>query len=211
MTDTPFACAHAVRDIAALRALYGPVNPNSIAKETPDVTSTYRQWLEKSNFFAIASIGPEGLDCSPRGDAPGGAFEIVDAHTLLIPDRRGNNRIDTLANIVRDPRVALLFFIPGVPETLRINGRAEVTTEPELLSRFAVAGKPPKTVIRVRVDDVYFQCARALTRARLWDPDARLAPGAAPSAGEMTKAALPAFDAEAYDAELRARQARTLY
>lgn len=202
---------HAISDLAALEARYGTVHPMSMAKETPYLTPAYRAWIEAAPFMAIASIGPGGLDCSPRGDAPGQFFAVEDDRTLLIPDRRGNNRLDTLKNIVSDPRLALLFLLPGVPETLRINGRGTVTADPGLLARFTVSGKEPATVLRVHIDAVYFQCARALIRSRLWDPAAQVGHGAVPTAGQMTKEASPSFDAEAYDQALRPRQNGSLY
>ncbi|MEM8597190.1 MAG: MSMEG_1061 family FMN-dependent PPOX-type flavoprotein [Pseudomonadota bacterium] len=204
MTQDP----HAVADIPALEALYGAVHPRSHIKETPGLTPAYRAWIEAAPFFAIATSGPGGLDCSPRGDLPGQVFAVEDPETLLIPDRRGNNRLDTLRNIVADPRLALLFLVPGVPECVRINGRGTVTTDPALLERFAVQGNLPATVLRVAIDSVYFQCARAIIRAKLWEP--ATAP-AVPTAGAMTKDAAADFDAATYDAELRERQGRTLY
>ncbi|MDF2369143.1 MSMEG_1061 family FMN-dependent PPOX-type flavoprotein, partial [Sneathiella sp.] len=169
------------------------------------------QWIERAPFFALASCGPDGLDCSPRGDLHGQLFRILDDRHIAIPDRRGNNRIDTLRNIVADPRVALLFLIPGIEECLRINGRALITTEPELVQSFKVDVTVPRSVLRMEIDAVYFQCARALKRAKLWDPTANVTKGDVPSAGQMTKAAKPGFDAETYDAGLPARQQSTLY
>ena len=202
---------YAITSLEALEALYKPVNPNSLAKERDHLTPAYRRWLEAAPFFAIASSGPGGLDCSPRGDARGQLLRIEDDRTLLIPDRRGNNRLDTLKNIVADPRVALLFLNPGVNETLRINGWAALTADPDVLAAFAVNGKLPAAVIRVGIDALYFQCARALARSRLWDPQYQIDRKSVPTAGQMTKSALPGFDAETYDAELPARQKATLY
>lgn len=200
-----------VTSLASLEALYGEVNPNSIAKETARLTPEYRRWIELAPFFAVATCGPGGLDCSPRGDAAAQLIRIVDERTLLFPDRRGNNRIDTLRNIVADPRIGLLFLIPGINETLRVNGRAEISAEPALLESFVVDGKAPATVVRVFIDAVYFQCARALVRSRLWQAGAQLPREAVPSAGRMTRGAKPEFDAESYDAELDERHRRTLY
>lgn len=202
---------HAVETLTALETLYDAANPNSLAKETPRLTEPYRRWIEAARFFVIASGGPGGMDCSPRGDGPGAAFAVLDAETLAIPDRRGNNRLDTLRNILTDPRVGLLFLIPGALETLRVNGRARLTTDPELTARFAVDDRSPVTVILVTIDAVYFQCARALIRSELWKPEARVDPATLPSAGEMTRSGAPEFDADAYDTALRPRQMRTLY
>jgi PPOX class probable FMN-dependent enzyme len=201
--------AHLIDDFAALEARYGTPVPTSVVKEVPRLTTTYRRWLQQSPFFVIASVGPAGLDASPRGDAADQAFALVDDATLLIPDRRGNNRLDTLRNIVRDPRVALLFFVPGVAETMRINGRARISVEPQLLDRFAVAGKTPATVLVVRTEAVYFQCARALVRSSLWQP--RPAAATVPTAGQMLAEVQAGFDDAAYDADAPARVRATLY
>lgn len=209
MTASP--SDHVLRDLASLVAHYGEVNANSLAKETDRLTPAYRQWIEAAPFLAIATSGAGGLDCSPRGDATGQLFAVLDDRTLAIPDRRGNNRLDTLKNIVADPRVALLFLVPGINETLRINGRAVVTTDPDLTGRFAVGDKRPVTVILVSIDAVYFQCARALIRSRLWEAEARVPRDRVPTAGEMTRSAMPDFDADAYDAALPARQRSSLY
>ena len=202
---------HDIRTIDQLEALYGPVNPTSLVKETTRLTDEYRTWIEAAPFFAIASIGPGGLDCSPRGDRTGQLFQIIDDNTILIPDRRGNNRLDTLRNIVSDRRIALLFLIPGINETLRINGEATLSADPDLLKKFSVDGKLPATVIRVSINAVYYQCARALMRSRLWDADAQVPRADIPTAGQMNRAASNGFDAAAYDDELAARQLRTLY
>lgn len=200
---------HAITSIEQLEALYGATNPMSLRKETAYLTPAYRAWIERAPYFSIASIGEGGLDCSPRGDEVGSLFTVLDDRTIAFPDRRGNNRLDTLRNIVSDPRVALLFLIPGVTETVRINGRAGITTDPDLIALFDHGGKRPATVVRVTIDAVYFQCARALKRSALWSvPDAR---PDVPTAGQMTKAAAPDFDARAYDADLADRQAKTLY
>lgn len=200
-----------ITSIEKLEELYDQVNVNSLRKETTELTSAYKKWLEHSHFFALASIGPDGLDCSPRGDMAGQAIRIIDNKTIHIPDRRGNNRLDTLRNIVADPRVALLFFIKGVNETLRINGRAKISTDTCFIEEFEYQGTYPKSVIIIEVDAVYFQCARALKRSDLWDQEAVSDNSNVPTAGQMTKSAYQEFDAEFYDAELNDRQAKTLY
>jgi uncharacterized protein len=199
-----------ITTLADLEALYGATNPVSLAKETPRLTPAYRRWLAAAPFCSVATSGPGGLDCSPRGD-PAGFLRVIDDSTVAFADRRGNNRLDTLRNLVEDPRIALLFLTPGINETLRINGRAVISTDPDLLQSFVMDGKLPKTVIVVRITSVYFQCARALARSHLWDPARHVAKGAVPTAGEMTKGADPTFDGDAYDAALPARQAATLY
>jgi uncharacterized protein len=201
---------HRVTSLEQLGELYGEVNPNSLAKERSALTPAYRRMLEAAPFFALASCGPEGLDCSPRGDGHQ-VLAVLDDRTIAIPDRRGNNRLDTLRNIVRDPRVAMLFLIPGVSETLRINGRAHITTDPVLVERFIVDDRTARSVIVVEIDAVYFQCARAVLRSRLWDSASHVDRSTLPTAGEMTQAAMPGFDAATYDADLPGRQAATLY
>lgn len=194
-----------------LAALYGAVNPNSLRKEMPRLTAEYRRWIEQAPFFAIATSGPSGLDCSPRGDPAGQLMRVLDERTIALPDRRGNNRLDTLKNIVADPRVAMLFLLPGINETLRINGRARLTTDDDLRASFAVDGKLPVTVIVVSIEAVYFQCARALMRSRLWDASTHADRSRVPSAGQMSKSADATFDAVTYDAELLPRQKSSLY
>ena len=135
-------------------------------------------------FAALATSGPAGLDCSPRGDLPG-FVRVHDDKTLMMPDRRGNNRVDSLRNIVRDPRVALLFLIPGSGSTLRVNGRAQVSADPDLLASFRMDGKAPRTVIVMSVDEIYFQCARAIVRSDLWNPDKRVDPKSLPTPGQI--------------------------
>lgn len=176
--------SYIIRDEAALQALYGGGNAASMAKEIDHIHPHYRAFIEASSFVILASVGPDGLDASPRGDEAG--FVVVqDARTLLIPDRRGNNRVDTLHNLVVDPRIGLLFLIPGVGESLRVNGKAAISVEPALLARFAVGDKPARSVIVVAVETVYYQCPRAAVRADLWNPDKFVARAALPSSGTI--------------------------
>ncbi|WP_439575258.1 pyridoxamine 5'-phosphate oxidase family protein [Phreatobacter sp.] len=195
---------------AALKALYGPASETSLAKEVPALTPQYRALVEASPFCVLATAGPEGLDATPRGDPPG-FIRVLDERTLFIPDRRGNNRIDSLLNIVRDPRLALLLLVPGVAETLRINGRGRITTDPALLEPATVDGKAPASGLVIAIESVYFQCAKALVRSRLWDPEARRERSDLPSPGQMLKGAKSGIDAEAYDQALPARMKATLY
>lgn len=173
-----------VGTVEELEAIYGLPNEASTAKVADRITPQYRILIEKSPFAVLATCGPEGLDCSPRGDLPG-FVRIHDNKTLMLPDRRGNNRIDSLRNVVRDPRIALLFLIPGAGSTLRVNGRAEVSADPELLASFKVEGKAPRTVIVMTVEEVYFQCARAIVRSDLWNPDRRIDPADLPTPGQI--------------------------
>jgi PPOX class probable FMN-dependent enzyme len=167
-----------------LEAIYGSPGAAATVKVADRVTPLYRLLIESSPFVALATSGPEGLDCSPRGDLPG-FVRIHDETTLMMPDRRGNNRIDSLRNIVRDPRAALLFLIPGSGNTLRINGSAHVSDEPELLASFRMEGKAPRTVIVMTVGEIYFQCARAIVRSDLWNPDKRVDPKSLPTPGQI--------------------------
>ena len=172
-------------EIAELEAIYGLPGESSTAKEIAYISAQYRAYIEASPFCALATAGPEGLDCTPRGDRPGELVRILDDKTLAMPDRRGNNRIDSLKNIVRDPRLALMFLIPGSHIALRVNGRGRITADPALLASFAVDGKAPRTVIVVGVEAVYFQCGRAVVRSDLWNPARHVADGALPTAGEI--------------------------
>ena len=201
---------HRIDSVEALERLYPAPLETSLGKELPALNAHYRRLVEASPFFAIASVGPGGLDCSPRGDARG-FVRVLDDAALAFPDRRGNNRLDTLRNIVVDPRVALLFMIPGREETLRVNGRARVTAAPDLLARFAVDGRAPVAAAVVAIESVYFQCARALKRSGLWQPNSWADASDLPSAGTLIRSAVEGFDADAYDAELSERQARTLW
>jgi hypothetical protein len=173
-----------IRDEESLNELYGEVSAGAIAKEIDYIHPHYRAMIEASPFLVLATAGPEGLDTSPRGDPPG-FVQVVDEKKLLIPDRRGNNRADSLRNIIRDPRVALLFLIPGVGETLRVNGTAVISKDPALIERFPFRGTLPRTVIVVTADRVYFQCPKALVRSELWNPARRVDRATVPSAGTI--------------------------
>jgi PPOX class probable FMN-dependent enzyme len=177
----------AVRTLEALEALYGTPLETATVKEVPRITPEYRRMIEASPFAVLATSGPEGLDCSPRGDHPG-FVRIADERTLLLPDRRGNNRIDSLRNIVREPRAALLFMIPGAGNTLRVNGRAVISADPQLLATFVVEGRAPRSVVVLTVEAAYFQCARAIVRADLWNPARHVDPASLPTPGRILAA-----------------------
>ena len=177
-----------IESIAALEALYGLPGETSLSKEITYLSPEYRAMIEASPFAALATSGPEGLDCSPRGDRPGYLVRIVDDRTLIMPDRRGNNRADSLKNIIRDPRVALMFLIPGSGNALRVNGRAIVDADLDLCASFAVDGQLPRSVIVITLDAVYFQCARAIVRSNLWSQDAQIDPATLPTAGQILAA-----------------------
>lgn len=173
-----------ITTVEQLEAIYGVTNDASTVKVADHVTPLYRIYIEKAPFAALATIGPEGIDCSPRGDLPG-FVRIHDPKTLMLPDRRGNNRVDSLRNIVRDPRVSLMFLIPGSGNATRVNGRAHLSIDPELLASFKVEGKAPRSVMVMTVDEIYFQCARAIVRADLWNPDKRVDPKTLPTPGQI--------------------------
>ncbi|MFN3984583.1 MAG: pyridoxamine 5'-phosphate oxidase family protein [Rhodocyclaceae bacterium] len=207
MTPTRHVC---VDTLEHLESLYGEVAEASLHKEVDYIHPHYRAMIEASPFMVLATSGPGGLDASPRGDAAG--FVVVeDEKTLLLPDRRGNNRIDSLRNLLSNPRVGLLFLIPGRGETLRVNGRARIAITPELLTRFAVDGKPPRSVLVIDVESVYFQCARAIVRAALWQADAHPAV-ALPSIGTiLSDLSNATIDGSTYDRALPERIRNTLY
>lgn len=184
-----------IDDIAALEALYDAPVPASLTKVTPVITPLYRRWIDTSRFVILSTVGPEGTDASPRGD-DGPVVRIADERTIHLPDWRGNNRIDNLRNIVRDGRVSLMFMVPGALNVVRINGSAVLSDDPILTESFEQRGRNPKTVIVVRVGEVYFQCAKALMRSGLWSRDDATN---LPTAGELVKERDAAFDAETYD------------
>ena len=175
---------HLVTTIDQLESMYGEVSSPARVKEIDHVNADYRAFIEKAPFVVVATSGAGGLDCSPRGD-PAGFVRVHDAKTLMIPDRRGNNRIDTLRNLIDDPRISLLFLIPGCGETIRVNGRAQISVDPELRQTFEMQGKTPRCVIVVTVERVYFQCPKALVRSKLWDPATRIDRASLPSSGTI--------------------------
>jgi PPOX class probable FMN-dependent enzyme len=188
-----------IETIEQLEAIYGPAAPPSLVKEVDRITPDYRLFIEASPFVALATGGPGGLDCTPRGDMPG-FLRIHDDKTLMMPDRRGNNRVDSLRNIIADPRVALLFLIPGSGTTLRVNGRARLSIDPELLASFAMDGKMPRSVLVIAVDAVYFQCSRAIIRSQLWTPERHVDAASLPTPGQILAALSEGeVGGEAYD------------
>lgn len=177
--------SHTISTMAELEALYEEQPyPPALLKEIDRVSENYRKLIEAAPFFALATNGPDGLDCSPRGD-PKGFVRVIDEKTIAIPDRRGNNRIDSLRNLIHDPRVALLFLIPGVSETLRVMGRATISTDPALCETFLMQGKAPRTVLLIAVEKVFFQCAKAIVRSKLWDPATKVERSTLPTPGSI--------------------------
>lgn len=199
-----------VRTVAELEAIYGETSEASLIKVSNRLTAGYRGLIEASPIVALATCGPEGLDCSPRGD-PGAVMTILDDRTLVLPDRRGNNRIDSLRNIVRDGRVALLFLIPGSNTTLRINGRAEISVDPELLASLAMEGKLPRSAIVVSIGEIYFQCARALMRARIWDHETWPDVSGLPTPGSLMRELKQDFDSLTYDRDWPERAKNSMW
>lgn len=200
-----------ITTIAELEALYGQPGETSTVKEADWITPQYRALMDASPFVALATAGPEGLDCSPRGDA-GQAVRVVDDRTVMMPDRRGNNRCDSLRNIVRDPRVALLFLIPGSGTTLRLYGTAHLSVDPDLLASFAVKGQAPRSVIVIALERVYFQCARAIVRSELWNPERHVDPASLPTPGDILATMSEArVGGRAYDDEWPERAAKTMW
>ncbi|WP_019173164.1 pyridoxamine 5'-phosphate oxidase family protein [Pseudaminobacter salicylatoxidans] len=190
-----------IKTVEELEALYGTPGETSLVKELDHLIPEYAAFIEASPFVTLATCGPEGLDCSPRGDLAG-FVRIHDERTLMMPDRRGNNRADSLKNIIRDGRVGLLFLVPGSGTTLRVNGRAHITTDADLCASFAVEGKPARSVTVVAVEAVYFQCARAIHRSDLWNPDKHADPKSLPTPGQILAVTSKArIDGEAYDRE----------
>ena len=175
---------HLIATVEQLEALYGQASGPSLAKEIDHIAPAYRRLIEAAPFVAVATGGPDGLDCSPKGDAPG-FVRIIDDKTLALPDRPGNNRIDGFRNLLKDPRIALLFLIPGIGETLRVNGRASITVDPELMQSFAVNGKLPKSVLLVHVETVFFHCSKAIVRSKLWDEATKIDRKSLPSTGTI--------------------------
>ncbi len=200
-----------ITTVEQLEALYGAPSEASLVKEVAVLTPEYRALVEASPFVALATSGPEGLDCSPRGDLAG-FVRVYDEKTLMMPDRRGNNRVDSLKNIVQDPRVALLFLIPGSGTTFRVNGKAHLSTEPALLASFAVDEKPPRSVIVITVETAYFQCARAIVRSDLWNPEKHVDPKALPTAGQiLSNLSQDRVGGQAYDKEWPERAKKSLW
>jgi uncharacterized protein len=176
---------HVIASEAELRARFAPPSRLAVQKQLDHLDANCRRFIALSPFLCLATSRPDGLaDNSPRGDAPG-FVQVLDDRTLAIPDRPGNNRLDSQSNIIRNPNVGLLFFIPGVTETLRVNGRARITADPDLLARFEVRGRTPKVAILVAVAEAFLHCSKALIRSRLWEADAKVDRKALPTLGRM--------------------------
>jgi len=194
-----------VTDLDQLVALYGDPRPASLTKEVSALTPEYQAFIEAAPLMAVATAGPDGLDCSPRGDDPN-VVDVVDPTTLRFPDRKGNNRLDTLRNLVADPRIALLFLIPGITETIRVNGRASISVASELIEQYTVGASAPRTVVEVSIERVYFQCSRAMMRSRVWESDRQVDRASLPTCGQMLeRVSSGEIDAATYDDGLEER------
>jgi PPOX class probable FMN-dependent enzyme len=203
--------SHQISDLAALEEIYGQPLAASVRKEISYIHPHYQAFIEAAPFAVLATSGPDGLDASPRGD-PAGFVHVENEKTLLLPDRRGNNRIDSLRNIISDPRVALIFLIPGIGETVRVNGRASIHNDPALLERFAIEGKLPNTVLKIEVEAVFFQCSRAILRSGLWKAEQQIERSALPSLGTILRDLSGSeIDGDKYDAELPQRLKASIY
>ena len=211
MSEAMVEIKDAITDLAELARMYTQPAAPSVRKVTRRLTGAYRRIIEASPFVAVATCGADGLDCSPRGDSAG-FVRVADEQTLLLPERRGNNRIDSVRNLVTDPRIALLFLVPGVQETLRVNGHAMISRKPELCDSFAVNGNAPRVIIVVRIESVYFQCGRAILRSQLWNSSLFRSAADLPTAGTMLGEATAGEEGgPAYDAALPERMRTTLY
>ena len=202
--------SHIVTTEAELEALYGLPSGAAVIKEIDHISDHYRAFIALSPFVILATSGPGGLDCTPRGD-PAGFVRVVDKNTVMMPDRRGNNRLDTLRNIVNDKRIGLLFLIPGVGRTLRINGTAVISTDPALCESFTMEGKAPRSVIIITAERVYTQCPKALIRSHIWDAAHFRTEADLPSTGEIMQALQADFDAAEYDRAYPQRLKETIY
>lgn len=210
MNDYSFRPDSVMTRVEDLEALYGAPSPRALVKELDHISPHYQQLIEASPFVVLASVGPEGVDVSPRGD-PAGFVEVVSPRRVMLPDRRGNNRADTLRNVLRDPRVSLLFMIPGIGQTLRLIGEAQVVVDETLCQRFMMEGKPARSVLVVSVQSVYFQCQKALARSQLWDPQRHVDPASLPSAGTILQNLDKEFDGAGYDAQYTDYMRETIY
>jgi PPOX class probable FMN-dependent enzyme len=194
-----------------LREIYGSPSPTAAKKQLTHLDRHARRFIELSPFLVISTQGADGLgDVSPKGDAPG-FVAVLDDTTLLIPDRPGNNRIDTLSNLTENPGVGLLFMIPGVNETLRINGRARVIADTGMLTRFEVRNRLPKTGILVEVDEMYLHCAKALVRSKLWEDDYRVERKVLPSLGQMIADQVEGIDVAEAEKRIEDSEKNNLY
>ncbi len=195
-----------------LQTLYGTPRPAALEKVSDHVTAEYRKFIEAAPFAALATVAPDGIDCSPRGDKPGFVRVSDDGRTLMLPDRQGNNRVDSLANIIGDPRVSLMFMVPGNGNIIRVNGKAHLSIDAALLESFSVNDKAPRSVTVIAVNEIYFQCARAIVRSDLWNSDTYVDAKSLPTPGKiLTSLSAGRIDGDTYDREWPERAKKTLW
>ncbi|MFN4088997.1 MAG: pyridoxamine 5'-phosphate oxidase family protein [Alphaproteobacteria bacterium] len=199
-----------VGGVGDLRDIYGSPSDKAVRKQLSRLDGHCRNFIGLSPFLVLGTSGADGADCSPRGDAPG-FVAVLDERTLLIPDRLGNNRIDSLTNVTVNPSVALIFFVPGINETLRVNGKASVTVDPGLLAPLAVQDRVPRSGLLITVEQAFFHCAKALIRSRLWDPDTRIERRSFPSLGRILADQIADCDAAEADAVIDEAYKSKLY
>lgn len=199
-----------ITTIEELETIYKLPSGLAMTKEIDYINDHYRQFIQASPFCILSTFGDKGMDSTPRGD-PFPVVRIADNKTILLPDRKGNNRVDNMRNIIVNPQVGLIFLVPDAGETIRVAGRAEIIVDAELNESFAIKGKPATSVLRISVDKIYFHCGKALIRSGLWKSETYLDRKSFPSAGEMGKAIDKSFDGETYDRNLPGRQKKNLY
>jgi PPOX class probable FMN-dependent enzyme len=203
--------SHWVTTLEDLAAIYKQPIDRLTKKEIDYVDAMGRAFIAASPFVVLATGSREGLDCSPKGDRPGFVQVEDEGRSLLIPDRPGNNRIDGLKNLIEDKRIGLIFLVPGANETFRVNGRARISSDPDLKRRFAVNGKEPRTVIIVEVEQAFQHCPKALVRSDLWKAREGSRPEGVPTLGDFAAARNPGIDSSVFDAEYAKRIAKELY
>ncbi len=203
-----------IQSLEELEKIYGTPVPGSLWKEIDHINGHYRLFIESSPFIILATQGDKGIDCSPRGD-PAGFVRVVNEKLIQIPDRRGNNRLDSLRNIVANPDVGIIFLIPNVGETIRLGGKAEIVVDDQLCNSFSINSKPASSVISITVEKVYFQCQKAIARSKLWDPSTHINRSDLPSTGEMIEKFASMnnieFDGETYDENYSEHMKKTIY
>lgn len=185
--------AEEIRDKESLRDFYGEPNFRAARKQMAKLDKHTRHFISLSPFLVLSTAGKNGTDASPRGDAPG-FVTVIDDETIVIPDRPGNNRVDSMTNIMENPNIGMLFLVPGIKETLRLNGKASVTTDPALLKPMAVRGKVPQSALLVKVEEVYLHCAKSIIRSKLWDPETQVDRSVYPTMGQVFKDQIPEIE-----------------
>ncbi|MFT4629879.1 MAG: PPOX class probable FMN-dependent enzyme [Arenicella sp.] len=203
-----------INSLQQLAQVYGEADPAALWKEVDYINDHYRQFIKKSPFLILATSGDNGLDCSPRGD-PAGFVRVVNEKCIQLPDRRGNNRLDSIKNIIRNPTVGLIFLVPNAGETIRLSGKAEILVDDDLCQSFAINGKAASSVLSINVEKVYFQCQKAIARSKLWDTSKHIDRSELPTAGQMVKVFAAnknqKFDSDSYDKNYPKRMQETIY